>query len=317
VTTSRRAQPVPRKPSPIPLTGGRAPFGTRHVVFADALGKWTRWDVAPPAASSERPDGGALTLVDGAFVRWLFAHAGLDVSDYRPETLVRRLAPCLRALRVRSTAEARALLEAEPALTPAAMNAMLLGVTGFFRDTAVFDALATTVLPELRARERPVRIWSVGCSEGAELYSVAILLAEMHGAAGHDLLGTDCRSDAVERARGGIIEPEAVAALPAALRARYVEHDAGTGRPRMVATLRSATRWRTANVLAVPEPGPWDVILCRNVALYLRAGATVRLWRALASQLRPGGLLVVGKAERPDEPGLTLVRSCIYRREAP
>ncbi len=110
---------------------------------------------------------------------------------------------CGRCKSARSE-EGRALLENRPDLLPAAVGSLLIGVTEFFRDPAVFEAVRARVVPELAARGRgPLRIWSAGCSSGEELYSLAILLAEAGLLAGSFLLGTDCRIEAVRQARSG------------------------------------------------------------------------------------------------------------------
>ena len=63
------------------------------------------------------------------------------------------------------------------------------------------------------------------------------------------------------------------------------------------------------------EPGQWDVILCRNMAMYLAPEAAAALWRNLDSLLRPGGILVLGKAERPTGTRLSMIAPCVYRRD--
>ena len=86
----------------------------------------------------------------------------------------------------------------------------------------------------------------------------------------------------------------------------------------MCPALRLAARWRTADVLAGPVPGPWDLILCRNLAIYLQPDANARLWAGLESALRPGGFLVTGKAERPAGPAAARLRAagpCVYRKQ--
>jgi chemotaxis methyl-accepting protein methylase len=69
-------------------------------------------------------------------------------------------------------------------------------------------------------------------------------------------------------------------------------------------------------VLTVREPGAWDVVLCRNLVIYLQPGAAAVLWRQLAAAVRPGGLLVLGKAERPGGDGrlFTPAGPCVFRR---
>jgi chemotaxis methyl-accepting protein methylase len=104
--------------------------------------------------------------------------------------------------------------------------------------------------------------------------------------------------------------------LPAAVLQTYFAPQ-NDGLWRVRPPLRAHIRWRTADVLVMDEPGSWDVILCRNLAMYLRPDSAARLFERLQRSLRPGGLLALGKAERPtgSAAGLACVSSCIYRRD--
>src|SRR5690606_34284870 len=72
--------------------------------------------------------------------------------------------------------------------------------------------------------------------------------------------------------------------------------------------------WKLSDLMEHMEQGPWDLILCRNMSIYLEWHAAEALWQRLASVLRPGGILVVGKAERPTLRALKPVGRCLYRR---
>ena len=295
------------------------PSKYRHVVFTGPAGNTARIvNLAPPAQDgkpSRQPPRKQLTEEEGAFVRSLFACAGLDADAYRPESLRRRLGACLRAIRATSILEARWVLAKNPSLVPVAMNAMVIGVTSFFRDAAVFDQLAFNVLPTLFRSPRPPRVWSVGCSEGQELYSVAILLAELNLLDGCYLLGTDCRGEAIQQAREGFYDAASLKPVPPSWASKYFTMHAG-GRWRIASSLRTAVQWRTADVTRIAEPGVWDVILCRNMAMYLRPEASGRIWELFERALRPGGYLVLGKAERPTNARrLSPVGPCLFRRD--
>jgi chemotaxis methyl-accepting protein methylase len=273
-----------------------------------------------PDGPTPPPDAGEY---EPSFADWLFHRAGLDPACYKPDSLARRVPACLRALGVDATARARALLRRRPELVPKALDAALVGVTQFFRDADVFATLARDVLPALirDAATTPIRAWSAGCSTGKELYSVAMLLSDLGVTpARARLLGTDARAAAVDAARAGRFADAAVDAVPPDLRDRhFTGHPAAppAARWRVGEPLRAMTDWRTGNLLARVEPGPWDLVLCRNVAIYLRPDAAARLWQGLASVVRPGGFLVLGRAERPaGVPGLAMVRPCVYRRVA-
>ena len=304
----------------------------KHVVFPDSFGGYGRSDnlAARPAASvaddsaTVSPRASAPMCPEAeSFLRWLLSSAGLSCGHYKRETLARRLPACLRALRAAAPAQARAAVQRNPHLASHALDALLIGVTCFFRDEAVFATLAHNTLPDLLAgwrrcgTDRPFRVWSAGCSEGAELYSIAMLLVECGaltpGAV--ELVGTDCRPEALERASAGAFDAAAVKAVPPLLLRRYFQFDGE--RYHVQRAVRAATAWRRRDVLAGVEPGPWDLVLCRNLAIYLQADATASLWAALAAAVRPGGALVLGKAERPvGVAGLVADGPCVYRRES-
>ncbi|HZZ43971.1 MAG TPA: protein-glutamate O-methyltransferase CheR [Tepidisphaeraceae bacterium] len=263
---------------------------------------------APAAPTSE------LTAQCESFLRWLFKRAGLDSAAYNPQTLARRLPSCLRFLKAGTPAQARQLLESEPELLSPSLGMLLIGVSSFFRDRPIFDALRRHVLPEISQTRGSLRIWSAACSDGQELYSLAMLTAESDLLRRCELVGTDCRPEATYRARLGIYEDAAVRELPLSRRQRFfTRQDDGW---HIVEPLRKSVQWRTSDLLTCPEPGHWQLILCRNMAMYLKPTATGKLWQNLERSLSPGGYLITGKAERPiGASRLTSVAPCIYQKE--
>ncbi len=295
----------------------------RHIVFADELRGPRRamnFSPRPPDPACRAPC--PLSAAQARFVKWLFARAGLDARDYRNETLARRFPACLRALRCASAEEARSRIESNPRLVSVAVDAVLIGVTGFFRDAAVFEALRELVLPAvLDASDGAPRVWSAGCSDGAALWAVASLRAELGALDGAHLLGTDCRRAAVRDASAGAYDEPSLRGVPRDLLHAYFIRAGGgadgAARWHVVPRLRARARWRAADVLSDDEPGGWDLVLCRNLAMYLRPDAAAALWQRLFRALRPGGFLVLGKAERPEigAASLRAVAPCVYRRD--
>ena len=262
------------------------------------------------------PTAGELSREEMAFVGELFQRVGLNATAYRPETLARRLPACLRQLRATGIRHARLILDKSPALAATAMESAVIGVSAFFRDTPVFNQFAYEVLSPLAGRRAFLRIWSAGCSEGQELYSIAMLLAEINRLGGTELLGTDCRAGAIARARDASYDDEVVRDIPPVLRQRYLERYTPT-QHRLTAPIRRSVQWRQADVTRSAEAGPWDLILCRNMVMYLQPDAAGAVWRRLELTLRPGGFLIVGKAERPTgSRHLVPHGPCIYRKVA-
>lgn len=273
-------------------------------------GSWVR-EWRPAKAKVERAASGG--EADEAFFEGLMGRAELPVAAYRRRALARRLPACLRMLRVTDVAEATRAIAAQPEATKRLLNVVLLGVTDFFRDRPVFEQLQRGVLPELWARHGRLRVWSAACSNGAELYSVAMLLARAGRLADCELLGTDCRADAIEEARRGVFRGEELARMEQEWREVFFEitGEIGTIDP----LLRQATRWKVGNLFGAMERGPWHLILWRNMAIYLENERAEEIWTRLFDQLAPGGFLVAGKADHPPKwLRLTRVAPCIYRK---
>ncbi|PTY07666.1 hypothetical protein DB347_05400 [Opitutaceae bacterium EW11] len=247
---------------------------------------------------------------------WLLGQAGLQAEAYRSSALNRRVSACLRLLRVPSPEAAQELVSRRPELLSGALDSMLIGVTEFFRDPIVFQHLYSQVVPQLHGLRRPLRCCSVGASHGQELISFAILLAEAGLLEGATLLGLDCRPEAVAKARRGAYTHAELANVPAYLREKYFERRGAAWNvsPRFAACLR----WEKESVFAL-APDEWDVILFRNVAIYLELSHAVAAWTRLCERLRLGGILVTGKAERPPAnlPLRRLARSVYRKSDAP
>lgn len=268
---------------------------------------------ALPAAARSLVHPSRETVKLDSFFIWLFQQAGLDAQVYQAAALQRRLPACLRALRVSSSEAARALLKQRPELISKAINAVLIGVSQFFRDSHVFHYLRDIILPGLVKTPGGLRIYSAGCSSGQELYSMAMLLRELNGLEESYLLGVDCRPEAIRQAEAGAFHEKELTGL---LFDQFHSHFERQGLSVKISpALQSRAHWRVGNILTPPDSSPWDIILCRNVAIYLDYAQTAALWSGLHSHLKKGGILVVGKAERPPGSlGLIRLAPCIFRR---
>lgn len=264
------------------------------------------------------PSAGAATLRGAVefpdpLLAWLLQQAGLNARAYRPEALERRLAACLRHLGAPSRTAARAALAARPELIDSALSTVLIGVTDFFRDRAVWDQLAREALPALLRTRCGLRVYAAGAATGDELYSVAMLLADAGALSASELCGVDCRAEAIAAARAGRFSEAALARVPAKWRMRFFAAD-GAGY-QALPVLTRAMRWQVADLFSFEEAAAWDMILFRNVAIYLTEAHAVRAWKYLCDQLAPGGVLMTGKAEKPP-PDLPLRRlgPALYQR---
>ena len=286
-----------------------------HMVFPREDRRRAAINLAPSLSAAKQNSFNVAWAQDEAdFVAWVLSQHGLDANHYRPETLQRRLPSCLRTIRATTLAQAKQILENDRHAMTAAVSSLLIGVTSFFRDPPVFDQIRIELERFAQESTRSLSICSIGCSDGAELYSVAMILDDLGLLKDSYLLGTDCRADALEQARSGIYDASQTKWVPEALANKYFERNEKCCK--VVDSLRQCIRWRNASVLDGPEPATWDLILFRNTAIYLRAESVRTIWSSLESVIRPGGLLVLGRAERPvGVHRLRAIGPCLYRRQ--
>src|SRR5215210_695990 len=191
----------------------------------------------------------------------------------------------------------------EPSLSQRVVEALLNNETYFFRDRAPFDLLARYALPELakrRSTSRRIRIWSAGCSTGQEVYSLAMLFAdEREKWAGWtvDILGTDVSSGCVDRARAGSYSQfEIQRGLGINQMIKWFEETPDGWRA--AESLRRSIRFQVHNLLEPPpHPGGFDIILCRNVLLYLAADKRALAFERLVASMADDGWLMLGAGE--------------------
>ncbi|MDQ4087760.1 MAG: protein-glutamate O-methyltransferase CheR [Pseudomonadota bacterium] len=197
----------------------------------------------------------------------------------------------------------RLVMGTEPGLSNEVVEALLNNETYFFRDRAPFDLLSATALPALarrRGSERRIRIWSAGCSTGQEAYSLAMLFAERPAQWEGwtiDILGTDVSGCVIERARAGVYSQfEVQRGLGINQTIRWFEECEDGWR--IVEPLRRMVRFQVHNVLEQPpHPGGFDIILCRNVLLYLSPDKRAQAFERLASSMSSEGWLMLGAGE--------------------
>lgn len=187
-----------------------------------------------------------------------------------------------------------------PALATRVIDAMTTNETLFFRDTAIFEVMKTTVLPELiaAAGTRKLRIWSAASSTGQEAYSLAITLLEARiDPSRVEIIGTDLCEQVVERAATG----------------KYVQFEVGRGMPILLLMkyftkvgldwqikpeVRNMVHFQKLDLRgSFAALGKFDLVLCRNVLIYFDATTKEQIIASIARTILPGGMLVLGCAE--------------------
>ena len=252
----------------------------------------------------------------GQLKRQLAALLDIDIDAYKSRQMRRRLeafvqkhagddpTPFVRGL----GDDAAALGDLRDMLT--------INVTEFFRDAPQFDRLENDVLPALVADRPRLRVWSAGCSNGHEPYSVAILLDELGAGRRATILATDFDREVLTRARAGGPYPESeLRNVSEARLARYFT--ASDGGPSVTRDLVRRVQFREMNLLTDRFEPRFDLVICRNVLIYFSAAVKADLVRRFIDVLTPDGVLFVGATEAlmgKEAAGLERLGGNFYRK---
>lgn len=275
----------------------------RVLRLTDMPAALTHWhaQISPPGQVSTGNDA---TDRLPEIIELLRSRTAHDFSAYKPGTLKRRVERrmAMAAIRADDLERYIANLKTDPAELDCLAGELLIHVTGFFRDPAVFAILANTFVPDLiaaRQPDQPLRIWVAGCSTGEEAYSLAIIFQEALDAANDpgklQIFASDVDAPSVAFAREGFY-PLAVATEVglARLRRFFAQEDHGY---RVLPELRSAIVFTVQDLLTDPPFPRIDLVSCRNVMIYLEAEAQRKMVALFHFALRNGGLLLLGHSE--------------------
>jgi chemotaxis protein methyltransferase CheR len=274
--------------------------------------------VAGPQSGSPPPASfGPIGLAEyERFRRHVLVLAGVDLDQYKREQLLRRLGGLRQRVGVRDLEEYAQRLHHDPAELERFRGWFTINVTEFFRDPDRWVRLRDQVLPALLAERRQLRIWSAGCSHGAEVYSLLMLLDQYKQTGPHHLLATDIDPAALATARaGGPYAAALVQNVGATKLSTYFEQ--GPDGWYVRAPLRARPTFREADLLHEPIERDFDLIVCRNVVIYFTEPAKLRVQQHFAKALRPDGILFTGATElipRGNPQGFEHVEPSFYRR---
>ncbi len=225
---------------------------------------------------------------------------GIDFSYYKENTIIRRLERRISINRFEEIGDYLKYLKESDKEKEILFRELLIGVTRFFRDEAAFDVINNTVLLKLfENKPAQLRIWSVGCSTGEEVYSLAMLLKEYIDANKLNtevkIFATDIDKHSLEIAGLAYFPESIVSDVDQSLLAKYfTRRDNGY---QVGETIRKMVIFATHNALKDPPFSKLDMIVCRNLFIYFKPDSQSHVLNIFQMALKPGGFLFMGSSE--------------------
>lgn len=227
-------------------------------------------------------------------------HTGVDFSYYKENTIVRRLERRISINRMDSLKEYVIFLNESNKEKDTLYRELLIGVTRFFRDSDAFESLEKNIFPKIDFKNKKIiRIWSTGCSTGEEVYSLAILLKEFMEKHNYTneikIFATDIDKFALDQANTGFYPESLVSDVDPMLLVKYFnKRENGY---QVHETIRKMVVFATHNLLKDPPFSKLDLLVCRNLFIYLKPEIQKKILSSFYYSLYPDGYLFLGSSE--------------------
>lgn len=229
------------------------------------------------------------------FVSKIKSLSNIDLSNYKPWQIQRRLTFIMDQAGKHDYKEFADMLASDQDKLNEFVDWVTINVSEFYRDKLKFKELQDVILPELLGYKRELRIWSAGCSNGSEPYTLALILEELTPGKRHTIVGTDLDDRILQKAKAGCYEERDIRNVPKHLVARFFKRDSDN--VYISDEVKKRVEFKKHDLLKDKYENEFDLILCRNVVIYFTSDAKDQIYRGFRESLSEHGVFFVGGAE--------------------
>ncbi len=249
------------------------------------------------------------------FQKRILTLTGIDLSSYKSEQMRRRLNTVMARSGAQNLFEYYRVISQDPVKRQEFRDFVTINVSEFFRIPDKFEYLQRNILSEFLARQRQLHVWSAGCSNGSEPYTLAIILNELAPFGQWHILATDIDASILERARVGVYPAADLRNVKSNLLKKYF---VTVGEQfQIINQVQKKVQFKIHDLLRDDYEKDFDLIVCRHVLIYFTEDAKDEVFRKFHRALRPGGVLFIGGTEmmrKPKDMGYESLAVSFYRK---
>jgi len=226
----------------------------------------------------------------------IYRKFGINLSGYKEKQLRRRIDSLMNSMGVRSYGEYIDLLLKDKNQWAKFLDKVTINVSEFFRNPDIFAKLERAILPELCRGKSRLKIWSAACSNGAEPYSIAIIMEDSFPGLPYKITATDIDENVLNIAKTGIYEHRLLKNVTQERLRKYFRKEAGnlySIDPR----LKKNIMFQKHDLLVDRYGTDYDLIVCRNVNIYFTRETQNEIYHKMNRSLKTGGVLFIGATE--------------------
>ncbi len=220
---------------------------------------------------------------------------GIDLRYYKSQQMDRRIQSLMQSWGLNSFDEYLEVLRKNPQRYKEFVKKLTINVSEFFRNPDRFVDLKEIIIPELLKTNKKIKIWSAGCSDGSEPYSIAIIMRELGVENRVNILATDVDQEILNRARQGNYADNQLKNISPVLLSRYFDQNCHYYY--IKDSIKSLVNFQHHNLLMDEYPMNCNLIICRNVVIYFTEEAKRDLYLKFHQALAKDGFLMVGGTE--------------------
>lgn len=239
----------------------------------------------------------------------------LDLTNYKNKQMERRIVSLMTRCNIKNLAEYAEILKKDEKSLDDFLNMLTINVSEFFRNSEKFEEFEKSYMPELLKKPK-IKIWSAGCSIGAEVYSLAMIFDKHKALSKCEFVASDFDKKIIQKAQSGIYTATEVGTVPSDYKNYFTKIDEKNNY-QIDKKLIASVRFEKRDLLNSKYEKGFDLILCRNVVIYFTEEAKDKLYAQFYESLNPGGLLFIGSTERINNHkqfGYNLRTSFFYQR---
>jgi len=239
----------------------------------------------------------------------------LDLSNYKNTQMERRITSLMQRNGIDNLESYFTVLKASKERLEEFLNMLTINVTEFFRNPEKFVELETKYLPQLLKDNSRLKIWSAGCSIGAEIYSISMILDKMGVLDRCDLIASDFDETILKKAQSGTYSKLEVGTIQSGYE-KYFK-PIGSDKFQVDSKLISKVKFVRGDLLNSRFDAGFNIIICRNVVIYFTEEAKDQLYKKFYDSLKHDGILFIGCTERINtyrEIGFNLASSFFYKK---
>jgi chemotaxis protein methyltransferase CheR len=239
-----------------------------------------------------------------------------ELDNYGSGQMIRRLDGFITRCHAESVAQYCKMLENDKAEVEKLADFLTINVSEFFRDAVHFKMLREKILPPMLKQSLHLNIWSAGCSNGAEAYSVTMILDQLSPYRTHRIIATDIDKNIIAMAMaGGPYKAADIRNVDPELAAKYFTVNGAEYR--VMEKIRGRVSFKQQDLTRDTFEGNFDLIICRNVVIYFNDEAKKKLRKKFFDSLKVNGILFIGATETmldATETGFQRISPCFYRK---